>query len=305
MSVAHFSNSVVAQFPSAHFARRKFEPSVRQPPNRKRFALSRSLKNNVGGADASAKSTVMDNGEVTKANPVPRSTESDAPQFPVSLAWKALLGTTGVVMAVGSAAAGVAHVQSENQSQWNHIVHLAENRSPTASLTPSAVVQNQEPLLLQAREPPPLAQQHSTNLQQVTLAPGKGSIDTPSDGSVVHDDFVRVTGHVEPSVSGDLWVVLYPERAPGRGWVQSSDVSRGAPAVRVGDRFRVGAFLGGPPQSYDVVLYSASPEASHVFAGYLQEAAAKDRHVGLSTVDMPKGLVELSRVTITSSRAHH
>ena len=255
-------------------------------------------------------------GEITQTCPVVRPPNPEPTQSSTAGAWKGLVASTAVVMAVGGAAVGVNSLQADTRVLYTEMIHLAANRSTAVPASSPAVgslavaerpsSQASAPPQVQAPAAAPVTRgSQATQESQVPASDRKTAIDEPVNGSVIDDDFVQVSGRLDPSVKGDPWVLVYPHRAPGRGWPQSGDASRGVSAVRHGDQFQVGAFLGGPPQMYDIVVYSTTSEASRLFSAYLQQASLSGKHTGISSVDMPSGLQELARVTIRRAPSHH
>ena len=72
----------------------------------------------------------------------------------------------------------------------------------------------------------------------------------------------------------------------------------GLTASRLQEASVVGANLGGPLQSYEIAVYTASREASDTLGKLLKEWAKKNNHPGLVVQDLPRGLQERHRIRI-------
>jgi hypothetical protein len=123
-------------------------------------------------------------------------------------------------------------------------------------------------------------------------------ITTPADNSVVADDALA-SGNCNHSVAGDIWVFVWPERAPGKGWPQSPDADRGAPATRNQEKWSTPISFGGPPQSYEIAVYVATPAASRRLSELLAGWARRNSYPGMTIASLPQGLVENQRIRVT------
>ena len=123
------------------------------------------------------------------------------------------------------------------------------------------------------------------------------TIDSPSDGATVSVRDLTVSGtfaHVPADET--IWVVVWPELAPGQGWPQSPNAAAGQPPVQGGGLWSSPVSLGGPPQSYVVAVYTASPAASATVRQILTTQAATE-FFGVSRNELG-GIVEHDQVTI-------
>jgi hypothetical protein len=123
------------------------------------------------------------------------------------------------------------------------------------------------------------------------------SIASPADKSVVKEAAV-VSGSVDRSVGDDIWVFVWPEQAPGKGWPQSPDASKGAPAFndRAG-KWSTPVGFGGPAQSYDIAVYTAPKKISKWLGAKLKAWAQKNDYPGMTLNDLT-GLVERHRIRV-------
>ena len=123
-------------------------------------------------------------------------------------------------------------------------------------------------------------------------------ITDPSNGASVTAD-LTIRGTYSAEVVDDIWAFVWPAEAPGRGWPQTDDASVGRPGIKVNGAWSTRAGLGGPPQRYDLVVYTATPSAS----GFLRETliawSRTGDFQGIVVAGLPQGLVERHRITVT------
>jgi hypothetical protein len=124
------------------------------------------------------------------------------------------------------------------------------------------------------------------------------TITSPADNSVVMDDTLA-SGTCSPSIAGDIWVFVWPGRAPGKGWPQSPDADKGAPATRNQEKWSTPISFGGPPQSYEIAVYVATPAASRRLSELLAGWARRNSYPGMTIASLPQGLVENQRIRVT------
>ena len=86
-------------------------------------------------------------------------------------------------------------------------------------------------------------------------------ITKPKDKVFVGDS-ETVTGTYTEEIKDDIWVALWPELVPDRCYPQSDDPAAGAPASKRKGKWSVICHFGGPPQSFEIVVYTATPFAS-------------------------------------------
>ena len=120
----------------------------------------------------------------------------------------------------------------------------------------------------------------------------------PLDGGEV-PGAARVSGTCDESVQDDIWVFVWPEKAPGRGWPQSDDGAAGRSALKKGGEWSTLCHFGGPPQSYEIAVYTADAKATAFIAEKLVKWTETGRHEGIMDVYLPAGLVERHRVRVT------
>ena len=125
------------------------------------------------------------------------------------------------------------------------------------------------------------------------------AIKSPADKAVVLDQAL-VTGTVDATVKEDIWVVVWPKLAPGKGWPQSPNAAEGAPAVRDTEKnaWSVPVAFGGPAQSYEIAVYTATKAASAQIGKALKQWAKADKYPGLTSAQLGK-LTERSRITVS------
>ena len=101
-------------------------------------------------------------------------------------------------------------------------------------------------------------------------APDPGQVPTasatitdPPAGRSIDTAAITVSGVYSPPGQGltdHIWILVWPDLAPGVGFPQSSNAGIGEPAVKdaVNSRWSVIATFGGPPQGYDITVYTAT-----------------------------------------------
>lgn len=127
---------------------------------------------------------------------------------------------------------------------------------------------------------------------------GTVTITTLKDGDVVKIS-EKVSGTYAKEIQEDIWVLVWPELAPGKGWPQSPDAKKGKPARKKDDKWEVPCYFGGDPQKYGIVVYTATPSASTFISDTLKEWAEDNDFPGLFEDELPEGLVEQHRITVT------
>ncbi|NOQ27784.1 MAG: hypothetical protein GQ564_20670 [Bacteroidales bacterium] len=121
-------------------------------------------------------------------------------------------------------------------------------------------------------------------------------ITIPQDNGVV-ESIIVVKGNYK-KIDEDLWLIIWPEKGGNKGWPQSDDALNGRPVNKSNGRWSVSCCLGGPPQSYDIALYSASKKASEVLGTTMKDWVKSNDYPGLYINNLPKGLKELDRITV-------
>lgn len=123
----------------------------------------------------------------------------------------------------------------------------------------------------------------------------------PSNGASVPDS-IQVLGTYTDDFEGSewsIWVILWPEDSPGIGWPQSDNAVEGTPAVKNNGSWSVTCWFTGPPQSYDIAVYTGTAEASRVLVTLLIDSYRRDEYSGILEINLPAGLVERDRITIS------
>lgn len=122
-------------------------------------------------------------------------------------------------------------------------------------------------------------------------------ITNPVNGSQVGNS-CRVSG-ICTDVIDDIWVIVWPEEAPGVCWPQSSKPEAGSPAVIENGQWMVDCGFGGDTQSYDIAVYTAEPTVSSFLSAKMKEWAANGNFEGLAEENLPRGLREWDRIRVT------
>lgn len=119
----------------------------------------------------------------------------------------------------------------------------------------------------------------------------------PKSGNVVASS-KRVSGRYSKEINDDIWVIVWPELSPGRGWPQTNDAATGLSASKKNGEWSVICNFGGPSQSYDVVAYTAPPSVSEVLSSKLKMWFRNNEYSGISLQELPKGLVEKTKIRL-------
>lgn len=112
----------------------------------------------------------------------------------------------------------------------------------------------------------------------------------PENGMVAGE--AEVAGSYGPSISEDIWVIVWPEKSPGKGWPQSDDAARGLPCAKQDGRWIVHCVFGGPSQKYKIAAYTATPAASNSISTDLRKWYKEMKYAGISRASLPRGLKE-------------
>jgi hypothetical protein len=126
------------------------------------------------------------------------------------------------------------------------------------------------------------------------------TITDPGDGAVVTAGDIVVLGRYASDLNDNIWVLVWPELAPGLGYPQSPDAARGLPSTKDPQRltWSVPVTLGGPPQTYDIRVYTADTAASNALGAILARQVATSTFAGLRRDELPLELHEQQKITI-------
>jgi len=113
---------------------------------------------------------------------------------------------------------------------------------------------------------------------------------------------IEVSGTYSEEIKGDIWLIVWPEKARGKGWPQSDDAESGAPALKKNGRWSVYCYFGGPPQRYEIVVYTSTHSASLFLGSKLREWYKNNDYKGISAVNLPNGLFERQRILVVKQR---
>jgi hypothetical protein len=124
------------------------------------------------------------------------------------------------------------------------------------------------------------------------------TITKPADNADVESGGLA-SGTFDASIKDDIWVFIWPGQAPGRGWPQTPNAADGAPAVvnKQKREWNTPVTFGGPPQSYEVAVYTASKAASARISKLLKQWAKANDYPGM-TLNQLDGLVEHQRIRV-------
>ena len=123
-------------------------------------------------------------------------------------------------------------------------------------------------------------------------------ITTPANNALVRGDAV-VSGTLDPTITDDIWVFVLPAQAPTKGWPQSPDAAEGAPAAlnKQRNQWSTPVGFGGPPQSYEIAVYTATKATSARIGKLLKKWAKTNNYPGM-TLNQLDGLEERARITV-------
>lgn len=139
-----------------------------------------------------------------------------------------------------------------------------------------------------------------TKSEETTPSPRKiVLIAQPRNADPISGGGEEVSGTYSDQINEDIWVIVWPEKAPGRGWPQSNDAAGGAPAQKKDGRWSVYCYFGGPPQNYDIAVYTATRSASQVLGDKLKEWYGNNDYKGILSANLPDGLIEKYRVQVS------
>jgi hypothetical protein len=143
------------------------------------------------------------------------------------------------------------------------------------------------------------------NLVSSNSIPSEGTdgvrIVQPIDGDSVPSGNVtpfKVKGTYSEKIKDDIWVIVWPDKSL-RGWPQSDDAGGGVPAVKKNGKWSVTCYFGGPPQSYEITVYTATRSASNFLGAKIKEWYKQNDYLGLLVDQIPEGLTEKHRIQIT------
>ena len=123
-------------------------------------------------------------------------------------------------------------------------------------------------------------------------------ISTPANNALVKDNGLA-SGTFESSITDDIWVFVWPAQAPGKGWPQSPNAADGAPAAldKQRSQWATPVGFGGPPQSYEIAVYTATKATSARIGKLLKKWAKTNNYPGM-TLNQLDGLEERHRITV-------
>ena len=124
-----------------------------------------------------------------------------------------------------------------------------------------------------------------SNVQQ-----GNVMITQPRNGNSVPGE-IEISGTHSKEINDDIWVIIWPEKACGKGWPQSNDAESGSPALKKNGQWFVYCYFGGPPKKYEIAVYTATDSASLFLGSNLKECYKKNDYKGIYAMNLPIGLI--------------
>lgn len=130
-----------------------------------------------------------------------------------------------------------------------------------------------------------------------TNAASSIKITYPLNNSIIsyNEDPLKVQGDYQ-AVLGDIWVIIYPGQSD-RGWPQYKTVQENG-------KWFINCYFGNnkgsrTPMKIDIVAYEANASASNFLNSIVKKWADDNFYPGLTVKELPAGLTEKARVTIT------
>ena len=127
-------------------------------------------------------------------------------------------------------------------------------------------------------------------------------ISEPKHNSTGPNESIRAKGTYAAKVTDDVWVLVWPADTPDTGYPQSDNAREGQPASKRDGEWHVRCGLLGPPQNFDIAVYTASKGASAELGKLFREWTTEKHYPGLKQADLPKGLTEQHRITFTKTK---
>lgn len=134
-----------------------------------------------------------------------------------------------------------------------------------------------------------------TKKSEIIPSGGEITIIQPRNNTAVSES-EEIIGTYSDGIKGDIWIIVWPEKAPGKGWPQSNDAAEGISALKDNGRWLVNCFFGGPPQRYDIAIYTSTHSASLFLKDKLKKWYKYNDYKGIST--LPSGLLERERIQV-------
>lgn len=127
------------------------------------------------------------------------------------------------------------------------------------------------------------------------------SLSAPQNDLATTKGRVECSGTYPADLTDDIWVFVAPENVKGTVYPQSDKATKGLPAQKTNKKWRVMCYLGGEPQQYELILYTATPDASQALGTLLRAWSESNKFEGIATESLPVGLVERDRIRVTKT----
>lgn len=126
--------------------------------------------------------------------------------------------------------------------------------------------------------------------------PGTISINDIENSAIVPPSRL-IHGSFSSDMANDIWVLEYASN--GRWYPQSIDSCKGISTIKLGDQWQGAMTFGGESGNpFDIIVVSATPEASKILSDFQKSCCENKSYPGLLTVQLPKGLTEKSRIRV-------
>lgn len=120
----------------------------------------------------------------------------------------------------------------------------------------------------------------------------------PRNNSIVETDkkdgSLSVAILTKSFLNNDIWIIIYPHLTSNKGWPL---LVAKAENVDINQNWSLECKIGSISDTFDIVVYSATKEASRYLTDFTDTCSKDNFYPGLLKKDIPKGLEEQSRVT--------
>ncbi len=124
------------------------------------------------------------------------------------------------------------------------------------------------------------------------------TITSPENSSVVGDN-VTLLGRYSETILGDIWVIIWPEKASGSGWPQYGSPLLGTPVNKNNGHWSVNAHFGDPPQNFEIAVYSSTETASSFLQQQYKQVFNQGKgNLEILLTELPDGLIEQDRIIV-------
>lgn len=130
------------------------------------------------------------------------------------------------------------------------------------------------------------------------VLPGNVSLTNVVEGGEINQE-TTLSGTYTPDTTNDIWVLVSPYY--GRWYPQSNDPCTGKHTTQANEQWKVRGVFGDVQDKrkpFEIAVVVASVQASKFFNDKQVEWCKANSHPGLLTIQLPKGIMEKSRVRV-------